>query len=244
MREQLDPERSVFDSIADGAEFVAIGTVRKHVIGYLQDFLFPADRARTPVAALSGGERNRLLLARLFTRTFNVLVLDEPTNDLDIETLDLLEELLLEFSGTLLVVSHDRAFLDAVVTSTLVFEGGGTVGEYVGGYSDWVRQRKPPAVPATASPPPPKRQAPPLPTSKAKPRRLTFKETTELAGLPDRIDALERERDGLYRSLADPVVLRDGSAVAAARSRLATLEAEIAELTERWETLETIAALA
>ena len=145
LREQLDPERSVFDSIADGADFVEIGGARKHVLGYLQDFLFPPDRARTPVRALSGGERNRLLLARLFTRSFNLLVLDEPTNDLDIETLDLLEELLLEFSGTLLVVSHDRAFLDNVVTSTLVFEGGGRVGEYVGGYTDWVRQR--PAAP-------------------------------------------------------------------------------------------------
>jgi len=231
----------VFDSIADGAEFVAIGTSRKHVIGYLQDFLFPPDRARTPVAALSGGERNRLLLARLFTRTFNVLVLDEPTNDLDIETLDLLEELLLEFSGTLLVVSHDRAFLDAVVTSTLVFEGGGTVGEYVGGYSDWVRQRKPPVVaPAPAAPP--KQQAPAPQTTKAKPRRLTFKEAAELAGLPDRIDALERERAALYVSLSDPAVLRDGSAVVAARSRLVTAETEITELTERWESLETIAA--
>jgi ATP-binding cassette subfamily F protein uup len=241
MREQLDPERSVFDSIADGAEFVTIGTSRKHVIGYLQDFLFPPDRARTPVAALSGGERNRLLLARLFTRTFNVLVLDEPTNDLDIETLDLLEELLLEFSGTLLVVSHDRAFLDAVVTSTLVFEGGGTVGEYVGGYSDWVRQRKPPVVaPAPAAPP--KQQAPAPQTTKAKPRRLTFKEAAELAGLPDRIDALERERAALYVSLSDPAVLRDGSAVVAARSRLVTAETEITELTERWESLETIAA--
>ena len=114
----------MFDSIADGADFVDIGGARKHVLGYLQDFLFPPERTRTPVRALSGGERNRLLLARLFTRRFNVLVLDEPTNDLDIETLDLLEELLLEFSGTLLVVSHDRAFLDNVVTSTLVFEGG------------------------------------------------------------------------------------------------------------------------
>jgi ATP-binding cassette subfamily F protein uup len=243
MREQLDPEKSVFDSIADGAEFVEIGATRKHVTGYLQDFLFPPDRVRTPVAALSGGERNRLLLARLFTRTFNVLVLDEPTNDLDIETLDLLEELLLEFSGTLLVVSHDRAFLDAVVTSTLVFEGGGTVGEYVGGYSDWVRQRKPPAVAAPPTPSP-KRQAPMPPTPKAKPRRLTFKETAELSALPDRIDVLERERDALYLSLADPAVLRDGSAVVAARSRLVALEAEIIELTERWETLETIAAQA
>jgi ATP-binding cassette subfamily F protein uup len=243
LREQLDPEKSVFDSIADGAEFVETGSVRRHVIGSLQDFLFPPDRVRSPVAALSGGERNRLLLARLFTRTFNVLVLDEPTNDLDIETLDLLEELLLDFTGTLLVVSHDRAFLDAVVTSTLVFEGGGAVGEYVGGYTDWVRQRKPPAV-AAAPTPSPKRQAPPPPTQKTKPRRLTFKETTELAGLPDRIDALERERDALYLSLADPAVLRDGSAVVAARSRLVTLETEIVELTARWETLETIAALA
>jgi ATP-binding cassette subfamily F protein uup len=242
MREQLEPERSVFDSIADGAEFVTIGTSRKHVIGYLQDFLFPPDRGRTPVAALSGGERNRLLLARLFTRTFNVLVLDEPTNDLDIETLDLLEELLLEFSGTLLVVSHDRAFLDAVVTSTLVFEGRGNVGEFAGGYSDWVRQRKPPDTVPTQ--PAPKRQPPPPPTAKAKPRRLTFKETAELAGLPDRIDALERERAALYVSLADPAVLRDGPAVVAARSRLITVEAEITELTERWETLETIAAQA
>ena len=243
LREQLDPERSVFDSIADGAEFVTIGTSRRHVIGYLQDFLFPPDRARTPVAALSGGERNRLLLARLFTRTFNVLVLDEPTNDLDIETLDLLEELLLEFSGTLLVVSHDRAFLDAVVTSTLVFEGGGNVGEYAGGYSDWVRQRKPTVVvPAPAAPP--KQQAPAPQTPKAKPRRLTFKETAELAGLPDRIDALERERAALYASLSDPAVLRDGPAVVAARSRLAAVEAELTELTERWETLETIAAQA
>ena len=125
LRDQLDPEQTVFDSIADGADFVEIGGERKHVLGYLRDFLFPPERMRTPVRALSGGERNRLLLARLFTRRFNVLVLDEPTNDLDIETLDLLEELLLEFSGTLLVVSHDRAFLDNVVTSTLVFEGAG-----------------------------------------------------------------------------------------------------------------------
>ena len=243
LREQLDPERSVFDSIADGADFVQIGSERRHVIGYLQDFLFPPDRVRTPVAALSGGERNRLLLARLFTRTFNVLVLDEPTNDLDIETLDLLEELLLEFSGTLLVVSHDRAFLDAVVTSTLVFEGKGVVGEYVGGYSDWVRQRKPPTAVAPISNTP-KRPAPAPSPTKVKPRRLTFKETAELAELPNRIDALERERAALYRSLSDPNVLRDGSAVIAAQSRLAAVDAELAELIERWEALETIAAQA
>ena len=142
--------------------------------------------------ALSGGERNRLLLARLFTRSFNLLVLDEPTNDLDIETLDLLEELLLEFSGTLLLVSHDRAFLDNVVTSTLVFEGGGRVGEYAGGYTDWVRQRKPVAAPSAAKKPTP----PPTPTpAKQKPRKLSMKESAELAALPDRIDALEQQRE-------------------------------------------------
>src|SRR5205085_7239086 len=176
----------------------------------------PPDRARTPVAALSGGERNRLLLARLFTRSFNLLVLDEPTNDLDIETLDLLEERLLEFAGTLLVVSHDRAFLDNVVTSTLVLEGGGTVGEFVGGYSDWVRQRKPRADAPSNTPQSPR--APlvaPVASKAPKKRRLTFKETSELAGLPDRIDALERERDMLYASLGDAAMLRDGQAVVA-----------------------------
>jgi ABC transport system ATP-binding/permease protein len=236
LREQLDPERSVFDSIADGAEFIQIGAARKHVLGYLQDFLFPADRARTPVAALSGGERNRLLLARLFTRSFNLLVLDEPTNDLDIETLDLLEDLLLEFSGTLMVVSHDRTFLDNVVTSTLVLEGGGVVGEYVGGYTDWVRQRKQPST-ATA----PARATPSPAPSKTKKRRLSFRETSELAGLPDQIDALERERDAIYASLGESAVLRDGSAVVAAKSRLVALDEEIAALVHRWEELETIA---
>jgi ATP-binding cassette subfamily F protein uup len=241
LREQLDPERSVFDSVADGADFIDVRGARKHVLGYLQDFLFSADRARTPVRALSGGERNRLLLARLFTRSFNLLVLDEPTNDLDIETLDLLEELLLEFSGTLLVVSHDRAFLDNVVTSTLVFEGGGRVVEYAGGYGDWVRQRPAPA--ASAPPAPAPRKAVPSPAPRAsKPRKLSYKETAELAALPDRIDALEGERERLYASLADPALLRDGAAVADARARLAALESEIAELTERWEALETIAA--
>ena len=230
----------MFDSVADGSDWIEIGGVRKHVTGYLQDFLFPPDRSRTPVRALSGGERNRLLLARLFTRTFNLLVLDEPTNDLDIETLDLLEELLLDFSGTLLVVSHDRAFLDNVVTSTLVFEGGGCVGEYAGGYSDWVRQRAAATVTAPV-PAPAKRTVAALPTRTEKKRKLTFKETTELAALPDRIDTVERDRGRVYASLSDPAVLRDGAAVADARARLAALEREIAALSERWEALETIA---
>jgi ATP-binding cassette subfamily F protein uup len=240
MREQLDPEQSVFDSIADGADFVEIGPARKHVSGYLQDFLFPPDRARTPVAALSGGERNRLLLARLFTRSFNLLVLDEPTNDLDIETLDLLEELLLDYSGTLMVVSHDRAFLDNVVTSTLVLEGGGVVGEYVGGYTDWTRQRKQATI--ATSPVSRARPVTAPPSAKPRKRRLSFKESSELATLPDRSDALERERESIYVSLGDSAVLRDASAVITAKARLAALEVEIAELIQRWEVLETIAA--
>jgi ABC transport system ATP-binding/permease protein len=242
LREQLDPDRSVFDSIADGADFVEVGGARQHVIGYLEGFLFSSERSRTPVRALSGGERNRLLLARLFTRRFNVLVLDEPTNDLDIETLDLLEGLLLEFSGTLLLVSHDREFLDNVVTSTLAYEGEGTFAEYVGGYTDWLRQRPVAAVPSTAAAatrkPPPPAAAPAIKTRK---RKLSFKETNELAELPDRIDAAERERERLFASLSDRTVLRDGTAVVAARDRLAALEREAAELIARWEALATIA---
>ena len=178
----------------------------------------------------------------MFIRPFNLLALDEPTNDLDIETLDLLEELLLEFSGTLLVVSHDRAFLDNVVTSTLVLEGEGRIGEYVGGYSDWVRQKQR-QLPATDSAPAtaPKRSAPapPLPRS-AKKRRLSFREANELAALPDQIDALEGERGQLYLSLADPGLLRDKTAVSTAKARLAALEAELTALTQRWEELETL----
>ena len=238
LREQLDPERSVFDSIADGADFIETSSGSKHVTGYLQDFLFPPDRNRTPVKALSGGERNRLLLARLFTRQFNVLVLDEPTNDLDLETLDLLEELLIEYSGTLLVVSHDREFLDNVVTSTLVLEGRGVVGEYVGGYSDWVRQRVTIATPEQL-----KKAATPAPKpAPAKTKKLSFKEQTELATLPEQIDGLEAERGALYAQIADPKFLRDGAAVATARSRLHAIDTDIARLTTRWEALETIAA--
>ncbi|MEP6573458.1 MAG: ATP-binding cassette domain-containing protein [Gemmatimonadota bacterium] len=243
LREQLDPDKTVFDSVGEGGDFIEIGGSRKHVLGYLQDYLFPADRARTPVRALSGGERNRLLLARLFTRSFNVLALDEPTNDLDIETLDLLEGLLLDFSGTLLVVSHDRDFLDNVVTSTLVMEGDGRVGEYVGGYSDWIRQRKvwmdgaakgDRAAAVT-------RPASGEPRAPEKKRRLTFKETQELAALPVRIDALEQERTRLFASLADQALLRSGSAIIEAKARLGVVESELSAAIERWEALETIA---
>ena len=243
MREQLDPDRSVFESVADGMDFVQVGGERRHVHGYLQDFLFPPDRVRTPVRALSGGERNRLLLARLFTHSFNLLVLDEPTNDLDVETLELLEELLADFGGTLLLVSHDRAFLDAVATSTLVMEGDGRVGEYAGGYSDWLSQRPPPVVEQVARATPVRRPPPaPQPPPSAKGRKITFTESHELAGLPDRIDALERTREELYATLSDPAVLRDGEATAAASARLADLDTELEALIERWEELELLAA--
>jgi ATP-binding cassette subfamily F protein uup len=247
LREQLDPVRRVFDSVADGSDFIEVRGARKHVLGYLGDFLFTPDRARAPVRALSGGERNRLLLARLFTRPFNLLVLDEPTNDLDIETLDLLEELLLEFSGTLLVVSHDRAFLDNVVTSTLVFEGGGHVGEYAGGYTDWMRQRQPASrgtarAASSSSKQPASMHAASQPARNTeRKRRLTYREKSELESLPDEIDKREKERDQIYASLADAAFLRDGAAVVRATARLEALGVEVREMMERWEELEMVA---
>jgi len=206
MRDQIKGDLTVADNIADGNETVTINGRTRHVISYLQDFLFEPTRARTPARVLSGGERNRLLLARLFTRPANVLVMDEPTNDLDAETLDLLEDLLVEYQGTLLVVSHDRDFLDNVVTSTLVFEGDGRIGEYVGGYTDWVREKEKRAAaekareaqavrPVVASDSP----------RAAKARKLTNKEQKELAELPARIEALEKEQTELTAKLADPV---------------------------------------
>jgi ATP-binding cassette subfamily F protein uup len=235
LREQLDPEKTVAESIGDGTEFIEINGMRKHVLGYLQDFLFTPDRARTPVRVLSGGERNRLLLARLFTRRFNVLVLDEPTNDLDIETLDMLEALLAELKATLLIVSHDRAFLDNVVTSVLVFEGNGQVGEYVGGYSDWVRQRD--AAARAAAPPPTKKATVAAPRSSRK-SGLSHQEAKELAALPEAIDAAERQRETLGLLIAEQAVAGDGKALATTSAQLAALEKEIAERIARWEALE------
>jgi ATP-binding cassette subfamily F protein uup len=253
MREQLDPAATAEQIIADGSDRVIIDGRPKHVLGYLQDFLFTADRARQPIRSLSGGERNRLLLARLFTRRFNLLVLDEPTNDLDLETLELLESLLVGFDGTLLVVSHDRAFLDNVVTSTLVLEGLGRVGEYVGGYSDWVRQRPAGGEFRGAGEDPASRRtdangasrsgsgagvAIPEPAKQAGRRKLTYAESLELGTLPDRIDALEREQRELHERMADPAFYRaGGDEIAATRSRLAAIEAELAAAFQRWETL-------
>jgi ATP-binding cassette subfamily F protein uup len=237
-RAQLDTEKTVIDNLGDGSDFVEINGRNRHVIGYLRDFRFTPDRARSPVSILSGGERNRLLLAKLFARPSNVLVLDEPTNDLDIETLELLEHLLMEYKGTVLVVSHDRAFLNNVVTSTLVFEGEGRVQEYAGGYDDWLRQG--PAHPKKATPVRKEKKE----RVKAKPvgpRKLTFKETRELERLPDRIETMEKEQEQLYEKMADESFYRnDGNDVAGARVRLDELALLLEEAYGRWEKLETV----
>ncbi|MBN1626420.1 MAG: ATP-binding cassette domain-containing protein, partial [Deltaproteobacteria bacterium] len=203
LREQLNEDMSVQENIAEGKDFIDINGSRCHVIGYLKDFLFSPDRARSPVRVLSGGERNRLLLARLFTRPSNVLVLDEPTNDLDMETLELLEDRLINYSGTILLVSHDREFLNNVVTSTLVFEGNGVVNEYPGGYDDWLSQRPAP-VEEQIERPARKSAAIAREDKKDKPRRLTFKEKGELEGLPAIIENLEQEQKAIYAQMAEP----------------------------------------
>ncbi len=237
-RGQLRTEKSLVDNLADGSEFVEINGRQRHVIGYLRDFLFTPDRARSPVKVLSGGERNRLLLARLFARPSNILVLDEPTNDLDMETLELLEELLLDYRGTVLLVSHDRAFINNVVTSTLVFEGGGRVREYAGGYDDWLKQRSIPAPVRGAAGTIKKQRS----TSRSSgPRKLTFKQARELEELPGKIETLEQEQEKLYAAMADPAFYQgDGAGVARARERLAELEIFLAAAYDRWQELESV----
>jgi ATP-binding cassette subfamily F protein uup len=233
LREALDENRTVFDSVADGNEFVTVNGRRRHVIGYLEEFLFSPERARSPVRVLSGGERSRLLLAKLFAQPVNVLVLDEPTNDLDIETLELIESLLVEYAGTVLLVSHDRQFLNEVVTSTLVFEGGGAVNEYPGGYDDWLAQRKAPA--ATAAPEAP---APPSSAS-ARPRKRSNRERRELQEIPETLAALEAELDGLHRTMAQADFYRGRPAeIQAATARSAEIPREMDRLYARWAELE------
>jgi ATP-binding cassette subfamily F protein uup len=238
-REQLDPERTVVDTVADGNDMVTVGGATRHVYGYLEDFLFPPERARSPVKALSGGERARLLLARLFTRPANVLILDEPTNDLDIETLELLEAQLVDFSGTLLIVSHDRRFLNNVVTSTLAFEGDGRVEEYVGGYDDWLRQRS--ATVASAPPPEAARVDPEAVTSSRTPRpqKLSYKERREFDELPARIEALETEQADLEARMAlAEFYLQPASAITEAVERLEAIRAELDAVYRRWDELD------
>lgn len=234
LRDQLDPEANVVENVGQGYDTVESGGSRRHIMGYLQDFLFTPERARTLVRSLSGGERNRVLLARLFAKPANVIVLDEPTNDLDTETLELLEARLVGFEGTVLVVSHDREFLDNVVSSTLVFEDG-VVREYVGGYSDWIRQRAVP--PAKASKP--ERTEPKADAAAPRPRKLSNKERAELASLPGTIERLEAEIEGIHAILADPATYQEsGDRVAREKERLTRLESELAEAYERWEALE------
>ena len=244
LRDQLNDEKTVADNVADGYETVQIGGQSRHVIGYLQDFLFAPDRARTPVRFLSGGERNRVLLARLFAKPANLIVLDEPTNDLDAETLELLEERLVEFAGTVLVVSHDRSFLDNAVASTLVFEpldgdGAYAVKESVGGYSDWLRQRS--QKPATASPAVrPAAAATSSPAkSEATRKKRSFQEQRELDLLPALIETLETEVAALHAAMAEPDYYRQpGDVLARDQARLREFESRLAAAFTRWEALE------
>lgn len=230
-RAALDEEKTVQENIGEGNDQIMMEGKPRHVIGYLQDFLFSPERARTPVKALSGGERNRLMLAKLFSRPSNLLVMDEPTNDLDIETLDLLEDILVGYAGTALIVSHDRAFLNNTVTSTIVFESGG-LSEYVGGYDDWLSQR-PEALSEKARK---ERQEKP---KKEKPLKLGFKEERELKELPGMIEALEAEQNSLYAAMADPGFYRQGGEkTAGAKARAEEIETALKALYSRWEELE------
>ena len=243
-REQLDPERTVFDTLGDGNDTVTVDGRARHVNAYLRDFLFPAERAQSPVKALSGGERNRLLLARLFTRPANLLVLDEPTNDLDLETLELLEAQLAAWSGTLLLVSHDRTFLDNVVTSTFVFEGSGRVQEYLGGYADWLRQRAPLAAAAEPLPREGVGRAPSVPGLRGvegptPSKKLSYRERREFEQLPARIEALEAEQRALGTTIADPEFYKQPSAaIIAALDRTKEIEHELGDLYARWDALD------
>ena len=237
LRTRLDEEKTVAQNIATDNDHIVFNGRKRHVISYLQDFLFSPERCRTPVKVLSGGERNRLMLAALFTQPANVLVLDEPTNDLDAETLELLEEMVASFDGTLLLVSHDRSFLNHIVTSTLVFEGNGRVIEYAGGYDDWLLQRpQPPAPSAAEARPTPKGSRPP---DREKSKRLTFSQKRELEALPTEIEALEAEQRDLQNVMADPAFYRRGrEEIVSRQNRLKELEDLITTAYRRWEVLE------
>jgi ATP-binding cassette subfamily F protein uup len=242
LRAQLDEDRTLKENIAGGNDRIVVGSSNRHVVGYLEEFLFSPERIMSPVRTLSGGERNRLLLAKLFITPSNVLVLDEPTNDLDAETLDLLEDKLLEYNGTILMVSHDREFLNNVVTSTIVFEGEGRLQEYVGGYDDWVSQRTPPkAASDSAELKEQKQKRGRIPKEKQK---LSFKEARELEALPDTIETLEREKGQLTATLssAEFYANRDLTKLYETNDRLKTVEKELDAAYHRWDELESLAA--
>ena len=238
LKATLDEEKTVQENVADGYDTIYINGQPRHVLGYLQDFLFPPDRSRSLIRFLSGGERSRLLLAKLFTKPSNVLVLDEPTNDLDMETLELLESLLVDYQGTVLLVSHDRAFLNDVVTSTLAIDAQGQVKEYDGGYDDFIRQRSQeekvePAAEASAT------KAAEKPREKT--RKLSFKEQREMEALPGKIDVLETTIAGFHEAMADPSYYRKSSdEIAKSKAELDAAEADLAAAYARWEELESL----
>jgi ATP-binding cassette subfamily F protein uup len=242
-RAQLNDSLNALDNVAEGREYIELNGQRKHIIGYLQDFLFSPERARAPITRLSGGERNRLLLAKLFAQPSNLLVMDEPTNDLDVETLELLEELLTEYKGTLLLVSHDREFLDNVVSSTLVLEGDGKVGDYVGGYSDWLRQ-KPAERSSVASSflttKPSQTEASAAASNSEKPKRkLSYKDARELEQLPARIEQLEAEIAKHAEAMNDPSFYQqDNASIQKANDALAKAQAELDSAYARWTELD------
>jgi len=234
--EQLDENKTAIENVGDGNDTVIVNGKSRHIIGYLQDFLFSPDQARSLVSVLSGGERKRLMLARLFTKPSNLIVLDEPTNDLDIETLDLLESLLIDYTGTILLVSHDRTFINNIVTSTVVFEGGSVVKEYVGDYDDWLRQRPQEAKPSKASAS--KQEAPPAQAPRAR-LKLRFSEQKELDALPQTIECREREQQELFLTMGDPgLYKKDKADIIATNDRLEELKRLLDEAYERWEELE------
>ena len=239
-RVQLNDELNALDNVAEGREYIELNGGRKHIIGYLQDFLFSPERARAPITRLSGGERNRLLLAKLFAQPSNLLVMDEPTNDLDVETLELLEELLTEYQGTLLLVSHDREFLDNVVSSTLVLEGDGKVGEYVGGYTDWLRQRPAlSAAPSSAVKPADAKIAAPASAPAEPKKKLSYKDARELEQLPARIEALEADIAARTEAMNDPDFFRqDNATVMKANETLASLQRDLDAAYARWSELD------
>ena len=235
LREQIDETKTVAENVGEGQETLTINGKKQHIMGYLQDFLFSPDRARRPARYLSGGERNRLMLARILKRPSNVMVLDEPTNDLDQETLELLEELVANYQGTVLLVSHDRAFLNNVVTSTLVFEGDGRIKEYDGGYDDYIRQRDAQAPMAAST------KAAQAEPKKERARKLSYKERQELVGLPQKLESLEAEQSQLHESMADPAFFRQpADKISAATARLDVIEQELATGYARWEELSAV----